>query len=208
MANIRRIKAALVIIFVTQLQNIRQKHWLKPICESHDRIVQLILKGLDLSDPFNIELYVLIDRYLKEVHDPIENYPWDPWSFRRFNLKEILFRKQLIQLYNWSSRALTKSSFYWKVFTDDLKGINMPYVKELAKKQENLELFDSVEYSKWTDFEVSLDLLTRWRSKISFLELASRVNAAPKETIKDISETSMISLLTAALLAVKIPPKK
>jgi len=56
---------------------------------------------------------------------------------------------------------LTKSSFYWKVFTDDLKGINMPYVKELAQKQEHLEIFDSVEYSKWTDFEVSLDLLTR-----------------------------------------------
>jgi hypothetical protein len=75
-ANLIPIKELVSESFVKQLHQIRNKYWLQEIDEAHQKIIGLILKGLDLSSPLGIELSDFIDKYLKEIHDPIMDYPW------------------------------------------------------------------------------------------------------------------------------------
>jgi hypothetical protein len=167
--------------FVKQLHQIRNKYWLQEIDEAHQKIIGLILKGLDLSSPLGIELSDFIDKYLKEIHDPIMDYPWI-----RFYLQD---------------------NCYWSIFDINRKSLNMSFIKKLSFMKWNLDVFDSIKYSKLTPLEISSDLLTRWQSKITFLELPDRVSEVPKEVILNISDIKMLSLLTSALKLVKNHPK-
>jgi hypothetical protein len=180
-ANLNPIKDLVSESFVNQLHKIRNKFWVQDIEAAHNKIIALILNGWDSSHPLYQKLDPIIGKYLGEIHDPILDYPWI-----RFYLSD---------------------NCYWSVFNINKKEINMAFVKKMAFMKWNLDVFDAIKYSKLTPLEVSSDLLTQWQSKINFLELPDRVKDKPRETIINISDTKMLSLLTSALEKVKHHPK-